>query len=132
MFGHPQPDRSVRCYHCGHALAVPASARSANCPACHKGLVIDDLTVKDASWSSRLTTCGRVFVQRKGRAVVRRVDAGEGIEVSGVLEGDVNSGGPVVVCKGATLRGADCRATSLWVDPGGIIDNVRMTIGPVQ
>jgi hypothetical protein len=124
----PHPERLVRCYHCKTRIAVPLTARTASCPVCYKGVVLDDLAVKDAGWNGRLSTCGQVKVERKGRAIARSVECGEGLTIDGTLEAKINSGGPVTLSPGGKLKG-DCDATSLVVPNGAIIEGGFFRIG---
>lgn len=125
----PPLERLVQCYHCRSHICVPATARTASCPACYKGLVLDDLCVREGHAAGRLSTCGKVVVEKRGRAVTRAVEAAAGVEVSGTLEARVLSGGPVHIRKGAHLKG-ECQATSIIVEPGAIIDRAFFRIGP--
>ena len=125
----PPPERLVQCYHCRSHICVPATARTASCPACYKGLVLDDLCVREGHAAGRLSTCGKVVVEKRGRAVTRAVEAAAGVEVSGTLEARVLSGGPVHIRKGAHLKG-ECQATSIIVEPGAVIDRAFFRIGP--
>lgn len=130
MFSKPA-ERQVRCYHCGRGIIVPVQARSASCPVCYKGLVLDDLRVKGTGTPGKLTTCGRIVIERKGRAVARHVEAGTGVEVQGELRANVSSGGTVVLAEGARFAGEVC-APSLVVEPGAVIQNAMVRIGPGQ
>lgn len=129
LFSNAPSERIVRCYHCRREIIVPGAARTASCPVCFKGLVLDDLRVREGHASGRLSTCGKVVVERKGRAVTRAVEAAQGIEVHGTLEARVVSGGPVQVNSGGQLKG-ECHATSLVVEPGAVMDRVFVRIGP--
>lgn len=129
LFGKPATPRIVRCYHCRATISVPGAARTASCPVCYKGLILDDLRVRDGQAAGRLSTCGRVVVERRGRAVTRAVEAAAGVEVHGTLEAKVVTGGPVHLSKGAHLKG-ECHATSLVVEAGGVIEGAFVRIGP--
>jgi len=125
----PTPERIVLCYHCKAEIAVPAAARTASCPTCYKGIVLDDLAVREgAGMAGRLSTCGKVTIHKKARAVTRHVEAGAGVEVDGVLEAKVNCGGTLVVGAKGRIKG-DCNAPSLVVEEGGIIEGGFFRIG---
>lgn len=113
--------RSVQCYHCLERFDVPSKAMSISCPWCYKRVTLDDLVVKDTCWTSRLQTCGRLIVQRKGSLVASLIEAREGIEVLGHVEGKLVSGGPVLIGPKARVKG-DMSAPSIWVEPGAIIE----------
>jgi len=117
------PQRIVRCYHCHTDVQVPIAARSASCPSCFKGLVLDDLTVRESGYSLKLLTCGKVTVEKKARAITRTVEASAGVDILGTLEAKVMSHGQVYVGPGARMKG-DCDATSLVVEPGAVLDGV--------
>jgi hypothetical protein len=124
------PGRSVQCYHCGVLIEVPMAARTASCTACYKGLVLDDLTVRDSSGSvGKLTTCGNVIIMPKVRSVSRQVTAGSDVVVHGQLEASVRSGGAVRLGSTARVRG-DVTAKSLCVEPGAQIESGYFRIGP--
>jgi len=124
-----RPTRTVTCYHCRRPVTISAFAISATCPGCYKGLVLDDLVVREVHWAGKLRTCGRVIVERKGRVIGRLVQAALGVEVEGIVEATVVSGGPVVVKTSAKLSG-DCRAPRLIVEPGATISGGHFHIGP--
>jgi cytoskeletal protein CcmA (bactofilin family) len=122
-------DRKVTCYHCGKEIVVPAAARTASCPLCYKGIVLDDLAVKDAgSYTGRLVTCGSVTIHSRARTVTRSVEAGRGVHIEGVLEAKVCSGGTIKISPGARVKG-DCEARSLVVEAGAIIEGGFFRIG---
>ncbi len=122
-------ERTVTCYQCGREIIVPAAARTASCPLCYKGIVLDDLAVKDAgSYTGRLVTCGTVTIHSRARTVTRSVEAGKGVHIEGVLEAKVCSGGTVTISPGARVKG-DCEARSLVVEAGAIIEGGFFRIG---
>jgi hypothetical protein len=121
-------ERDVICYHCGVPTSVAAAARTASCTHCYKGIVLDDLRVRDAGWSGRLSTCGKVTIDKRARAVTRQVVAGQGVEVTGTLEANIESHGPVVVGESAHLKG-DCSAPTLVVREGAVIESGYYRIG---
>lgn len=113
--------RTVQCYHCVERFDVPARAMSISCPWCYRRVTLDDLVVKDTCWTSRLQTCGRLVVHRKGSLVASLIEAREGIEVLGHVEGKLVSGGPVLIGPRARVKG-DVQAPSVWVEPGAVIE----------
>lgn len=121
--------RSVTCYHCRKPVTISAFALSATCPGCYKGLVLDDLVVRDVHWAGKLRTCGKVVVERRGRVIGRLVQAASGVEVEGVVEATVVSGGTVVVKNAAKITG-DCRAPRIVIEPGATIAGGHFHIGP--
>ncbi|MCX5689695.1 MAG: polymer-forming cytoskeletal protein [Planctomycetota bacterium] len=122
-------ERKVTCYQCGREIVVPAAARTASCPLCYKGIVLDDLAVKDAgSYTGRLVTCGTVTIHSRARTVTRSVEAGKGVHIEGVLEAKVCSGGTITISPGARVKG-DCEARSLVVEAGAIIEGGFFRIG---
>jgi len=122
--------RSVQCYHCLKRFDVPPRAISLSCPWCSKRVTLEDLVVKNTSWSSRVQTCGRVVVHRKGSLVATLIEAREGIEVQEHVEGNLVSGGPVLIGPRARVKG-DMSAPSIWVEPGATIEGgYFQIIGP--
>jgi len=100
---------------------------SISCPWCSRRVTLDDLFVRDRCWTSRLQTCGRIVVHRRGLVNARVIEAMEGIEIQGSVEGSVVSGGPVVLGPGARLRG-DLAAPSVSIASGAIIEGGLLRI----
>jgi hypothetical protein len=125
---HTPATRTVRCIHCRAEVTFPFAARSASCPMCFKGLILDDLLVRDNGYSGRLTTCGKITVDKRARAISRCVEASAGVEIQGILEAKVMTHGPVHVCKGGRMKG-DCEARSLVVELGAVIEGGFFRIG---
>jgi cytoskeletal protein CcmA (bactofilin family) len=95
-------------------------AMSTSCPKCYKALIIEDIVIKTAHAVRKVQTCGKVLVEPKGRLIAASIEAAQGIEVLGVLEGNAISGGPVRIGEKAQWKG-DLRAPSLRVDLGARI-----------
>jgi hypothetical protein len=91
------------------------------CPKCSKSLTVEDLVIKTAHAVRRIQTCGRVVVQKKGRVIAQQIEAHGGVEVEGILEANVVSGGPVRIGAKASWKG-DLSAPSLLVELGGRIE----------
>ena len=113
--------RTVTCYHCRRRLDVPARAMSISCPWCSRRLTLDDLAIRDRCWTSRLQTCGRILIHRRGLVNARVIEAMEGIEIQGTVEGNIVSGGPVLIGAGARVKG-DLAAPSIIIEPGATIE----------
>jgi cytoskeletal protein CcmA (bactofilin family) len=92
-----------------------------SCPKCSRPLVIEDVVIKVAYAVRKIQTCGRLVVQKKGRVIAQMIEAHGGVEVEGILEANVVSGGPVRIGAKAQWKG-DCTAPSLEVVVGGRID----------
>lgn len=120
MFDSAAP-RTVQCYHCRKAFDVPARAMSISCPWCYQRVTLDDMVIKDTCWTSKVQTCGRVHVKKKGVLVASLVEACEGIYVEGVVDGNIVCHGPVHVGPKARIKGT-LKAPSIQVEPGGEID----------
>lgn len=119
--------RSVQCYHCRRRFEVGVRAVTVSCPGCHKRLVIEDLVIKNAQAYTKLQTCGRVVVQRRGHVMATLVEAHAGIEVLGVLEANAITGGGVRIGPKATWKG-DLAARTLRVDAGARIVGGRFAV----
>src|SRR5262245_24070550 len=109
--------RVVVCYHCKKRLEVGAKAITLPCPFCHQTLTIGDVIVNTLKAVRKLQTCGRVVVERRGRVTADLVEAQGGVDVDGVMEANVVSGGPVRIGAKAQWKG-DCRAPSLLAELG--------------
>lgn len=114
------PKRTVQCYHCRHRFDVGTRAMTTSCPRCSKSLRVENVIVKSVEAVRRLQTCGRITVTKRGRVIAQLVEAHDGVEVEGVMEANVLSGGPVRIGAKAQWKG-DCRAPSLSVELGGRI-----------
>ena|ERR1051326_2142584 len=113
--------RTVRCYHCRHQFEVSPQTMTTVCPKCSKPLTVEDVVIKTAHSVRKIQTCGRLIVQKKGRVIAQTVEAHGGVEVEGILEAKVISGGRVKIGPKGSWRG-DCSAPSLEVDEGGRIE----------
>ncbi len=126
----PVKERMVRCYHCRKEIFVSLAARSASCPLCHRGLILDDLLVRDNGFAGKLTTCGKVLVEKKGRAVTKQIEACEGVDILGAVEARVVSLGPLYLGRSARVKG-DCQAPTIVVERGAVIEGM-LRIGVPQ
>lgn len=116
--------RTVQCYHCQQGFDVPAAAMSISCPWCSKRVTLDDLIVKNTCWTSRVQTCGRLVVEKRGVLVSSYIEARGGMFIQGVCDagtGRLLSGGPVVLGPKARIRG-DLEAPSIDIADGAIIE----------
>lgn len=93
---------------------------STSCPSCYKGLQLEDLYVRGYERATRLETCGRITVSKRGRVQAERVVAVEGVEVHGVMHANVRSGRRVVLAPGSQWRG-DLSAPSIDVQQGALV-----------
>jgi hypothetical protein len=123
-----QGERAVACYHCGRESLVPASAQSAACKSCGKHLNLNDVVVTTGGFGLSLATCGTLIVDRNARLVTRNVIASEALEVRGTLNAKVACAGRLVLGHHATVKG-DCKAKTLTVEPGAIIEGGYFEIG---
>lgn len=87
------------------------------CPGCSKSLMVDDIVVKTLESVRKIQTCGRIVVHKKGRVIAQFVEAHQGVEVEGVIEANVLSGGPVRIHAQAHWKG-DCHAPSVAIADG--------------
>lgn len=116
-----QAPRTVECYHCRKGFDVPRAAMSISCPWCYKRVTLDDLIVKGTCWTSRVQTCGRLVIEKKGVLVASYIEARCGMTIDGAAEGNLISGGPVVLGPKAHVKG-DLEAPSIDVAKGAIIE----------
>lgn len=127
--------RRVRCYHCAAAVDVPERAMSLNCPRCSKWLKVEDIVVRSVHHATRVETCGRVFVDKKGWMMAGIVIAGDGIEVLGTLTArEVRTDIVLIRGKGEVQRGPhgrqDPRRTGRG-DRRGSLQDRRRGAGPL-
>src|SRR5262249_28266462 len=88
-----------------------------SCPACSKALLVDDVVVKTVQSVRKIQTCGRLGVHKKGRVIAQTGEAHQGVEVEGIMEANVLSGGPVRIRPTAQWEG-DCHAPSVSIEEG--------------
>lgn len=110
--------RTVRCYLCGHRSEVSTRTMSTNCPGCHRAIKVEDVTVKTYLPVNDLQTCGKVTITKKGRVVAKRIQSGDGIVCEGVLEGAVETDGPVTLGPKASWKGNSLQCRSLSIADG--------------
>ncbi|MDG2147987.1 MAG: polymer-forming cytoskeletal protein [Planctomycetota bacterium] len=128
--GTPTPTHhSVRCYHCDHPFDVGARAASTNCPGCNQRVVVEDVVIKKLMPVSRVQTCGRLVIEKKGTVIAEVVQAQGGVEVMGSLDARVESGGPVVIGASARWKG-DCRAPTMAIRRGARIEGEFEVLDP--
>src|SRR4051812_5285832 len=95
--GPSPPKRRVQCYHCKHRFEVGAQTKTSSCPKCSKQLLVEDVIVKTIHSVSKIQTCGRLVVEKKGRVIAKFVEAHGGVFVEGTMEANVVSGGLVTI-----------------------------------
>ena len=95
---------------------------STSCPGCNKPVIVQDVIVKGLTTTQKLQTCGRVIIKPRGRVIAGLIEAQQGMEVLGVLHGNVTSAGPVVIGPKARWKG-NCRAPTLEVKLGARIES---------
>lgn len=120
----------VRCYHCLEEIEVSESAMSLSCPCCSKRIVVQDLIVSGTYAGTRVQTCGRVVVERKGDLSASTVQASGGVFVDGVLKANVRSLGSVVISSRARWKG-DCEAPRIEIEPGAAVEGGEFRIRPL-
>jgi hypothetical protein len=118
---NPNPTRTVQCYHCRHRFGVSLKTMTTACPGCSRRLTVEDIVIKTAHGVRSIQTCGRLVVQKKGHVIAQTVEAHGGVEVEGVMEANVVSGGPVRIGPKAKWKG-NCTAPSLEVELGARIE----------
>lgn len=123
------PQRQVRCYYCGNQLQVGDRALTTMCPHCYRGLRVDDVILKGRESFASVQTCGMVIIHRKARVLANVVQASMGVQVEGVLRGDVISGAPVIIGPRAVWKGG-CRAPSLHIHEGATVGGGWFEITP--
>jgi hypothetical protein len=88
-----------------------------SCPKCSKPLLVEDVVVKTLEAVRKIQTCGKIVIQKKGHVIAQLVEAHGGVEVEGILEANVVSGGLVRIGAKAQWKG-DCNAPAITVEGG--------------
>jgi cytoskeletal protein CcmA (bactofilin family) len=94
---------------------------SISCPWCYKRVSLDDVMISGTCWTSRVQTCGKIIIKNKSSLVASIIEACEGIEVHGTIEGAIVSGGPVWIGPKARVKGS-LKTAAIHVEKGGTID----------
>lgn len=110
----------MQCYHCDQRFEVGSKAMTVSCPSCFKPLMVQDLNIKTLEAVKRLETCGKIVILKKGRVMADRVVGMEGVEVEGIMHGNVRSGTPVRIAAGAEWKG-DLEAPGIELDPSAVV-----------
>jgi len=110
--------RDIRCYLCGHGLTVSMRAMSTTCPGCHKAIKIEDVIVKTYIPVVDLQTCGRIKITKRGRVAARRIQAGDGIECDGIMEGSIETDGDVRFGPKSSWKGTSLLSRSIEIAAG--------------
>ncbi len=110
--------RDIRCYLCGHRLTVSMRAMSTTCPGCHKAIKIEDVIVKTYIPVVDLQTCGRIKITKRGRVAARRIQAGDGIECDGIMEGSIETDGDVHFGPKSSWKGTSLLSRSIEIAAG--------------
>jgi len=122
--------RTILCYHCGHAQEVSARAMSLPCSACHRALKVEDLDVKNYLPVTEVLTCGTLHVTPRGRIAARRIHAGQGAKIEGPVDGSLESHALIVMTARAVWRGESLRCPRLIIEDGAVM-NGRVEMGGV-
>lgn len=123
--------RTVQCYHCRQWFDVPARAMSISCPWCYKRVGLDDLVIRGTCWTSKIQTCGRVVVRPKSVLVAPLIEASQGVEVWGAIDGNIVSGSLLFVGPKGRVKG-QVKAPAIRVEPGGSIEGAFVQIKSVR
>ena len=88
------------------------------CAKCGKRVIVHDVKIKDAQGVTRLQTCGKITIEKRGSVIAQLVEAHGGIEVLGTLDSKkILVRGPMRLGPKSTLRG-DLRAEAIEINPG--------------
>ncbi len=120
--------KTVQCYHCRQQFDVGARAMTVACAKCGQRVIVHDLEVKNAQGVTKLRTCGKIIVERKGKIIAQLVEAHQGIEVHGTVDAKrVCVRGGVLMGAKATWRG-DLRTERVHIETGAKIQGGRFEI----
>ena len=93
-------------------------AMSTTCPGCHKAIKIEDVIVKTYIPVVDLQTCGRIKITKRGRVAARRIQAGDGIECDGIMEGSIETDGDVRFGPKSSWKGTSLLSRSIEIAAG--------------
>jgi len=127
MAQKPHPMRGIRCYHCRHAFDVAQKAMTVSCPKCYKQLLVQDIVIEKTHSVRKLQTCGRISVGPRGHVIAQVVDAVEGLDVRGVVEGGAVRASHLHLAAKARFKG-DCNVGRIDIEPGARIDGGLFTV----
>src|SRR5688572_13538008 len=109
------PKRAIRCYLCGHGFDVSTRTMSVPCPKCNKALKVEDVNIKTYLPVNDLQTCGKITVAKNGRVVAKLIQAGDGIECEGTLEGAIKTTGDLTFGPKASWKGKTLHSKTLRI-----------------
>lgn len=110
--------KRIQCYHCRAPFEVSTRAMTVACAKCGKRVIVHDVKIKDAQGVTKLQTCGKITIEKRGTVIAQLVEAHEGIEVLGTLDSKkIFVRGPMKLGPKSTLRG-DLRAEAIEINPG--------------
>lgn len=115
------PKRAIRCYFCGHGFEVSTRTMSVPCPKCNKALKVEDVNIKTYLPVNDLQTCGKITVAKNGRVVAKLIQAGEGIECEGTLEGAIKTNGELTLGPKASWKGKSLHSKALRIADGAML-----------
>jgi len=91
------------------------------CAKCGKRVIVHNVSVKDMQGVTKLQTCGKLVIEKKGKLIASLVEAHQGIEVLGTLESkEILVRGPVILGPKSTFKGDLC-AEAVQIDKGAKI-----------
>lgn len=125
----PLPPRPVHCAACGTSFTVSARAVSFRCPKCTAPYSVSDVVVSHAQWNGAIQTDGCVHIARGAQYRASSLHVTEHLHVEGKVESNsVACGGTAYFAATAHWKG-DCRAATLIVEEGAIIEGGYFEIG---
>ena len=113
--------RKIRCYLCGKRFEVSTRTMSTTCPACHRAIKVEDVSIKTYLPVTDLQTCGKIKVTRRGRVAAKRIQSGQGITCEGSIEGSIEAEGDVRLGAKAAWKGESLQSRSLAVKEGATL-----------
>ena len=127
------PKRAIRCYLCGHGFDVSTRTMSVPCPKCHKALKVEDVNIKTYLPVNDLQTCGKITVTPNGRVVAKLIQAGDGIECEGTLEGAIKTDGDFALGPKASWKGKSLHSKRLSIAEGAkLVGYVKVPAEPIE
>ncbi len=113
--------RQIRCYLCGRRFDVSTRTMSTTCPACHRAIKVEDVSIKTYLPVNDLQTCGKIKVTKRGRIAAKLIQSGQSISCEGSIEGSIEADGEVRLGPKAAWKGESLQSKTLAVKEGATL-----------
>jgi Polymer-forming cytoskeletal len=124
----PTANRSVVCYHCGHRFEVAPKASVLTCSGCYRRVNVQDVRLTREVNTEAIQTAGRIWIGPRARVIAGVIEGGAGVDIEGIVQGEVRSGHRVTIGPAAWFRGR-CSTPVLHVSPGAAVEGAGFHVG---